>query len=60
MSKRDQEIAKLGHLTAAVQRQAARILAEAPRAATPDVIAQANEALERAIELLSAWELPQS
>ena len=60
MSKRDQEIAKLGNLSIAVQKQAGRILTEAPRAMNPDVIARDNEALERAVEILSAWELPQS
>jgi hypothetical protein len=58
MSKRDQELTKLGNLTAQLEGQVKRIAAEAPRAKSDAVLVEANEALERALEILVAWEVP--
>ncbi len=58
MSKRDQELTKLGNLTAQLEAQVKRIASEAPHVKSDAVLVEANEALERALEILVAWEVP--
>jgi len=58
MSRKDQELAKLANLTAAVDKQTKRFLLEARRATDAEDIARANAALERALESLTEWALP--
>ena len=57
MSKRDQELTKLGNLSAQLEAQVKRITIEAPQVKSDAVLVEANEALERALEILVAWEV---